>query len=459
MALSVMALLRRVLTTPYAPEPTLRTFLERAQTQHGPAAQVTVAVLDSAESTRLFGVPLSRRGLQPVFLRVVNRGTTSLRLQLVYIDPSYFTPLEAAGVNHFSLLKLLSAFGILGWFILPLALLLLPSRFITAYRANRRMDEVFRSLAFRLRPIMPGDTAEGFVFTRLDAGTKIVNVCLHDMETPLEVDAEDTGAGGAGRGNEPGPPAPAQPAVEFTFSIAVPGIAVDYHRRDFRTLLAVDSIEDCHDVPALADRLRAMPATTSNRSGTGSGDPVNLVVIGEFDALISAFAARWDETETITLTTCWKTSWAFLLGSSYRYSPVSSLYLFGRSQDVALQRSRRSINERLHLRLWLTPVRFRGQPVWVGQVSRDIGVRFTWKTWNLTTHRIDPEVDEARDYVVEDLLEAERLEAAGYVDGAGACDSAAPRRNLTGDPYFTDGKRAVTLISASRTAPKFMAWS
>ena len=28
-------------------------------------------------------------------------------------------------------------------------------------------------------------------------------------------------------------------------------------------------------------------------------------------------------------------------------------------------------------------------------MSRDIGVRFTWRTWNLTTHRIDPDVDEA----------------------------------------------------------------
>jgi hypothetical protein len=114
-----------------------------------------------------------------------------------------------------------------------------------------------------------------------------------------------------------------------------------------------------------------------------------------------------------------------LRGSPYRYSPVSPLYLFGRSQDVALQRSRRSINKRLHLRLWVTQVRFLGRPVWVGQVSRDIGVRFTTRTWNLTTHRVDPEVDEARDYVVEDLFEAERLEAAGYVEGVGACDPAA----------------------------------
>jgi hypothetical protein len=27
--------------------------------------------------------------------------------------------------------------------------------------------------------------------------------------------------------------------------------------------------------------------------------PANLVVIGEFEALLSAFAARWDETEAI----------------------------------------------------------------------------------------------------------------------------------------------------------------
>jgi hypothetical protein len=135
------------------------------------------------------------------------------------------------------------------------------------------------------------------------------------------------------------------------------------------------------------------------------------------------------------------------------------LYLFGRSQDFALQRIRQSINERLHLRLWITPLRFQGLPVWLGQISRDIGVRFTWRTWNLTTHRIDPDVDEARDYVVEDLFQAERLEIAGYVDGVGACEGGSPRRNLCGDPYFTDGRRAAMLVSPARTAPKFIAWA
>jgi hypothetical protein len=446
-------LFRLIFTTPYTPEPTARTFLERAQTQGGPTAEVTVAVLTAAESGRVFGVPLGRRGVQPVFLRIVNRGGAALRLQVVSIDPEYFTPLEVAGSNHHSLVKRFSAFGILGWFLFPVLLVLLPFKLISAYRANRRMDECFRSQAFPLRPIAPGGAVEGFVFTRLDSGTKVVQVCLQAMTRWDHLAAE------VGRGDEAKIRTAVPPAVEYTFSVAVPGIAVDYQRRDFETLIDSRAIEDCHDVPTLAARLRAMPAATTNKRGTGTGDPVNLVVIGGFEAVIGAFAARWDETETITLATCWKTVRAFLLGSAYRYSPVSPLCLFGRSQDLALQRSRGSINERLHLRLWLTPVRLSGEPVWVGQVSRDIGVRFTTRAWNLTTHRIDPDVDEARDYVLEDLFEAERLEAAAYMDGVGACEPTAPRRNLTGDPYFTDGKRAVIHVSGMRTPPRFVAWS
>ena len=48
-------------------------------------------------------------------------------------------------------------------------------------------------------------------------------------------------------------------------------------------------------------------------------------------------------------------------------------------------------------------------------------------------------------------MAAGRVKAAGYVDGVGPCTPASPRRNLTGDPFFTDGKRAVILLAASRT--------
>src|SRR5437868_14388724 len=104
--------LERVFTIVYAPQPDVRTFLTRGQTQESAMAVVTAAVLSAQESHRLFGVPLARRGIQGVYLRIVNRHTAPLRLHPLDIDPRYFTPLEAAGINHFSVLKRLSAFGV-----------------------------------------------------------------------------------------------------------------------------------------------------------------------------------------------------------------------------------------------------------------------------------------------------------------------------------------------------------
>jgi hypothetical protein len=417
----------RRLTIVYSPRPDERAFLDAAQTQRQEGMEVTVAVLDARQSRRFFGVPMARQGMQPVWIRVVNQSDVACRLHVVSIDPNYFSPYEAAAANHYSFGKRLIGFGLLGLLVLHFLLLLVPLKLIGAWRANRKMDEFFREQAFRLRPVPPAGESEGFVFTPLDVGNKVVQVRLLRMKGP----------------------------IDFVFNIPVAGIDVDYVRRDLVDMYRADQLIEC-DLPALRERLRTMPRAVTSASGLREGDPVNLIVVGEFATVMSAFAARWDETETITWATCGKTFRAFLLGTEYRYSPVSALYLFGRSQDFALQRIRESINERLHLRLWLTELRLDGRPVWVGQVSRDIGVRVTLKTWNLTTHRIDPDVDESRDYVLEDLLEAERLELTGYVDGVGACERDSPRRNLTGDPYYTDGQRGIAIVSLVRTTAKFI---
>jgi hypothetical protein len=419
------------LTVAYRTAPESRDFLERAQTRSADEIEVQVAVLDAAESKLYFGVPMARRGIQPVYLRIANGSNVAYRLNMLSIDPNYYSSREAAGACHYSIGRRLLEYGFLAWVFLPL-LLFLPLKLLGGWRANRLMDAYFQQHAFRLRPIRPGGTAEGFVFTPLDAGSKTVHVRLLSFANHEE-------------------------SKDFAFTIQVPGLKADYLRHDFSTRYAASELTEC-DIPELRKRIAEAPRATTNKHGSRQGDPVNLVVVGDFPTLLSAFGARWDETETITLDSCWKTFKSFFIGSEYRYSPVSALYLFGRSQDFALQRTRSSINERLHLRLWLTPMLFRGQPVWIGQISRDIGVRFTWRTWNLTTHRIDADTDEARDYVVEDLLQAERLEIAGYLDGVGACDADNPRHNLTGDPYFTDGRRAAILVSPMRTAPTFISW-
>jgi hypothetical protein len=419
----------RWLLIPYSPRPDSRVFLDAAVTQQRNDLVARVAVLDDAGSRKFFGVPMARRGIQPVWVHIVNRTNQPYRLQFVALDPNHFSPLEAAALNHYSGGKRLLGFGFLAWLFLPL-LILLPIKLFAVRRANRKMDAFFLEHAFRMRPIPAGGEQAGFVFTNLSEGNKVVLVRL------LGPDGFQ----------------------DFEFSIQVEGLRTDYLRHEFDALHSDDALTEV-DISGLRQYLVAAPPATTNRRGQRTGDPVNLVVVGDFPRVLGAFGARWDETEVISLATCWKTARAFLRGAEYRYSPVSGLFLFGRSQDFALQRIRSSINERLHLRLWSTPLQFQGQRVWIGQVSRDIGVRLTWRTWNLMTHRIDPDVDEARDYVVEDLMHVERMEMTGYVDGVGPCEPARPRHNLTGDPYYTDGKRAVVFLSQARTAPKYIALS
>lgn len=411
----------------YEPDAQAGNFRAEALEQERDGYCVRVAVPDARAAQRYFGVPVARHGIQPVWIAVSNGTSAPCRLQCVALDPEYFSPLEAAAVCHFSGLRRLLGYGVLAWLFLPV-LLLMSAKLLTVGWANRRMDTFFREQAFRLRPVPSGGEQSGFVYATRSEGTKTVLVRLL---------------------------AP-QGTIDFEFALAGQGLKADHLRRGVADLAASAAGPDL-DAEQVQQYLTKLPATTTDVNGRRQGDPVNLVIVGEFDTILSVFSVRWDETEVISLGSCWRTVRAFLTGAEYRYSPVSALFLFERSQDLALQRVRNSINERLHLRLWRAPVRFRGQPIWVGQVSRDIGVRLTRHTWNLMTHRIDPDVDEARDYVVEDLMHLGRVTIAAYVDGVGACEPNKPRRNLTGDPYHTDGKRAAILLAESRTKPTLVA--
>lgn len=417
------------LTVPYTPRPEHRPFLERLSVCQDDDLCVETAVLDDRESDTFFGVPLARRGIQPVWLRITNRSDQPYWLRLASIDPNYYPPLEAAYSSHFRIGRQLLEFGLLALVFVHL-LILLPFKLWSAHRANRRMDAFFQDQGIGWGAIQPGETHEGFIFTTLDEGTKQFSVKLFGTKQ----------------------------GKDYAFSVPVRGLRVDHHGRQLSEAERAGEAVDC-DEATLRSHLLAMPRCTVNRIGKKEGDPLNLVIIGRFETVLSGFGARWDETETISLQSCWRTLMAFSLGRPYRYSPVSALFFQGRSQDFALQKIRQSINERMHLRLWLTPLRYAGLPVWVGQVSRDIGVRFTPKTWNLTTHKIDPDVDDARDFVLDYLVEGGHVDRVGYVDGAGAAPSTTPRHNLTGDPYFTDGRRAVVVLSETRTTPKILKWT
>ena len=365
-------------------------YLARSQTQEKGGIRVTAAVPSASESKALFGTPLYRRGVQPVWLKIENSRDEPVQFLPVGLDPAYFTPIEAANLN-------------------------VKDKNVKSYRSVTN-QQFFNSGIGNHIPAL--DERSGFIFSVLDEGTKSFNVDV----------ISESGL------------------VTFTFFIPVPGLRIDYHNIDWASIYPGDDVADL-SAEDLIQELESTVCCVMDKKNKDMGDPLNLVIIGEPEELYYAFIrAGWDETETIHKGSLWKTVKSFISGNEYRYSPISALYVFNRPQDVAFQKARTNIHERNHLRLWLSKVRYEGKPVWIGQISRDIGVRFTKKT--ITTHKIDPDVDETREYLLENLVYSQALKKLAYVTGVGEAPIDQPRANLTGDPYFTDGYRLVLWVTA-----------
>ena len=288
------------------------------------------------------------------------------------------------------------------------------------------LDRRFRALAFH-NPILPGQTNSGFVLTHLNEGAKLVQLDLV---------------------------ASAQ-ARTFSILMVVPGFYADYHVSEVfrRDIYPPEKIVNYTDDDAFRAALEALPCCATNEDGSKNGDPLNLVLVGGLDDAFPALVRRgWSPTEQKWSGAIMKMVTSALSGDRYVNAPVSDLYLFGRAQDLALQKARDNVHQRNHLRLWLSPMRYRGKPVWVGQISRDIGTRLTIHSPTFTTHKIDPDVDEARRALAEDMAYSQNLTKIGFVKGVGAAPQSAPSENLTTDPYYTDGYRQVLVFDRHPTS-------
>jgi len=351
--------------------------------------RVTTAVPSADEAQAIFGAKLYQRNIQPVWIQVENLSDETLWFLPLGLDEAYFTPIETS-YRHQNRIFIL----------------------------NPETNQDIYQKRMRLR-VEAGAVRSGYVFSRVDEGTKSFNVDV---------------LGDEGR------------HYMMTFFVPVPGLRIDHYDVDWENLYSADEIRKV-DRDGLIAGLEALPCCVTDKAGENNGDPLNIAFVGRpKDLYYALIRAGWDETETIYRASLFKTVASSLMGSEYRYSPISALFVFGRGQDVALQKARANINQRNHLRLWMTPMRYEGVPVWIGQISRDIGVRLTWKT--ITTHKIDPDVDETREYLLEDLVYAQSVNKFGYVKGVGTAAYDKPRGNLTGDPYFTDGLRIVLFVSA-----------
>jgi len=192
------------------------------------------------------------------------------------------------------------------------------------------------------------------------------------------------------------------------------------------------------------------------------GDPVNIALIGTRRQLSEAFAAMgWSEADPLDFESSVRMARAFLLNQTYPKAPFSTLYLFGRGQDIGFQLPiDSSPRKRHHVRFWGRPTARAEQMIdspgfwlgtdrpapdeealWVGAATKDIGFSLTRLSFQIT-HATDDDTNEERDFLVQEMV---RHDAVVNV-----------RSQLSGErleigkvnKYITDGEIALAELKA-----------
>ena len=253
---------------------------------------------------------------------------------------------------------------------------------------NARIDRTLQDAAFE-NPIPPGATHAGVIFINPQHGTTLVNIDLFGKKAliPFSLFLHPDDHEG---------PAP------LTFQHPQAQL-VDYS-----------------DLDALRSALERLPCCATDASGSASGEPLNAVLIGTM-ADIGAAGVRRNYRRDVR--------------ESDRAQRV-----FAREPDFVGRKQAQTGSSATWIRLWATPMLFDGKPVYVAQVGRPVGGRFASSEASSTVLHAD--VDEARNFMVQDMMYSGGLEKLGFITGV-AQAGASTSTTVEGSQYYTDGLRAV----------------
>jgi LssY C-terminus len=172
------------------------------------------------------------------------------------------------------------------------------------------------------------------------------------------------------------------------------------------------------------------------------GDMVNYALIGTQDQVTKAFAAAgWVAVDKTTQDAVVHGLISTLSHAAYTEMPMSTLYLFGRSQDLSFARADPLAVAaiRHHLRVWKTTETVAGEPLWVGSATHDNGFEKDQRNGGIT-HHIDANVDQERDFLEQSFSGAGVIAGAAYVLPANPLTTA---KTATGGSFESDGRIVV----------------
>ncbi len=195
-----------------------------------------------------------------------------------------------------------------------------------------------------------------------------------------------------------------------------------------------------------------------------ASDPINIGLIGTRRQIEKAFEnSGWHIAHKRTLRSVFKMGRAILTRRPYLNAPFSSLYLFGRRQDLGFQKPiENNPSHRHHVRFWAChlegpeafhehvhfwqrfhrPGKKFGRQLWVGAASKDVGIMPIRHNAQLT-HMIAPDTNAERELIVADLRASHSVEKT--LTERVHTGFSLPNRVL-GGVLHTDGKIRICII-------------
>src|SRR5580698_35809 len=185
----------------------------------------------------------------------------------------------------------------------------------------------------------------------------------------------------------------------------------------------------------LAEMMDYLPPRVFSAEGR-EGDMVNLIFVAQQKELQDAFQrAGWVQTDKWNPILVWH---LIQRGTGDAHVPMARFYLFGRVQDYsyALPDPQAVVSRRHHLRIWKTNYTQDGIPIWVGSATHDVAIEIA-KNGRLINHRIDPQVDEERDFIGGDLTQTASVSSQEYLRSVSPVFEA---NTASGEAYHSDSR-------------------
>lgn len=266
-----------------------------------------------------------------------------------------------------------------------------------ASETNALLDEHFHAMSFQ-NPIAPGSSQSGIIFTNPHQNTRLLSIDI------------------LGQGQ----------LFPFTLFLTVPDDQGDHHAIAFDNVyqLIETATDNYQDAGSFRNRLEQLPCCATGADGNEAGDPLNIILVGDLADIATAFVRR-----------------------GFRVSELEfdhAQRLFGRKPDVVGRKTAMGGMPANWVRLWVAPFRYQGKAVFVVQAGRRQG----WRLAEVEDKNLllDPNVDEVRNFFIQDMLYSNGVSKLAYVTGVGPTGPGELRRSLGRAGYHTDGLRAVLFI-------------